>query len=291
MKNYLYLAIATLVLCSCSKENDGVMTDDGEMRFTADIATTRATETAFEAGDEIGLFATVYGGEVATPLQISGNWANNVATTYDGAAWQPAKKIYWSDSKMDVYGYYPYMSITSINEQPFSVALDQSTPESEGVLSGYEASDFLWAKATGVEQSGETVALQFKHRMSKFVIKLEKGPNYEGDFPEVAVMRVHNLVPTATIDFTTGAVTKDMFGEPTTITCRRVDEATFEAIVVPQRITSRLPFIEMEASGISYLIEDTFHFKPGRMYTYTLIINSNPDQIEVEIGGEVEGGW
>lgn len=103
---------------------------------------------------------------------------------------------------------------------------------------------------------------------------------HEGDFPEVAVMRIHNLVPTATIDFTTGAVTKDMFGEPTTITCRRVDEATFEAIVVPQRITSRLPFIEMEASGISYLIEDTFHFKPGRMYTYTLIINSNPDQIE-----------
>jgi hypothetical protein len=122
-------------------------------------------------------------------------------------------------------------------------------------------------------------------------VKLIKGKDYMGDFPTNASLYIHNVVPTATIDFTTGAVVKDIFGEPTTIKARKVADDTYEAIIIPQRVTSRRPFIELIAGKVSYLLEDTFYFKAGVQHTISFTIDSNPDQIKVDIGGEIEGGW
>ena len=290
-KIFSILAVATLLMVGCENNDNIPVIEDGAMRIEVlHPSITRATETDFENGDMIGLYATEYNGDEAAPLQISGNWANNVAVTYDGSVWNPAKAIYWSNNKMDVYGYYPYMTPISIDEHPFAVALDQSTEGTDGVLSGYEVSDFLWAKATKVAQTDGSVQLAFKHRCSKLIVKLVKGEDYEGDFPSTAELFIHNVVPTAIIDITTGAVVKDVFGEPTTIKARKVDSDTYEAIIIPQRITSRRPFIELIANNISYLLEDTFYFKAGTQHTISLTINSNPNQIKVEIGGEIEGG-
>lgn len=287
----LWMAATALLIAGCDKGM--IPTEDvadGQMRIEVKHPSlTRATETAFEKGDVIGLFATEYTDGVATPLQVSGNWANNVATTFDGSKWVPGKKVYWSDNTMDVYGYYPYMKPTSINEHLWSVQLDQSTAETADALSGYEASDFLWAKAAGVSQADGAATLQFAHRCSKLVVKLVKGVDYEGVFPSESELYIHNVVPTAVIDFTTGAVTKDMYSEPGTIKARRVDDETFEAIIVPQRIDTRRPFIEYVANGISFLLDDTFVFRAGKQHTINLTINANPDQIQVEIGGEIQG--
>lgn len=283
--------MAALLLASCDKAED-IAVDDGSIRFVMQYpSATRATETSFEQGDKIGLFLTEYTGETPAPLQISGNWANNVAATLEGTEWVTAKKIFWSDNRMDAYGYYPYMSLTSVDEQPFSIALDQSTERTGDQLGGYEASDFLWAKTEGVDQSTEAVTLQFSHRCSKLVIQLVKGPSYEGELPDSATVYIHNVVPTATIDLATGAVTKDIFGEVATVKARKVNNATYEAIMIPQRIESRRPFIEIVVNNISYLLEDTFQFKAGMQHTLSLVINSNPDQVSVDIGGEIVGGW
>ena len=297
MKKYIATVFVLSTILSCSVREDiptfGTSErEEGVMYFEPLYpGITKATETAFEQGDVIGLYVTDYQGETAPPLQISGNWANNVSATFDGASWLTSKKIFWSDGPMDVYGYYPYMTPASIDEQPFSVALDQSVLESDGQLGGYEASDFLWGKVSGVDQTTtETVELQFHHCLSKFVVQMVKGPSYEGDFPEDAELYIHSTVPTATIDFTTGSVTKDLFGEMASIKARKVNDSTFEAIIVPQRLDTRRPFVELIAGGVSYLLEDTFQFKPGMQHTLYLTINSNPDQIEIEIGGDIEDG-
>ena len=297
MKKYIASIIAFSAILSCNVCEDVPFIDtpereEGVMYFEPLYpGITKATETAFEQGDVIGLYVTDYQGETAPPLQISGNWANNVSAAFDGASWGTSKKIFWGEGLMDVYGYYPYMTPVSIDEQPFSVALDQSIPESDGNLSSYEASDFLWGKVTGVGQATtETVEVQFRHCLSKFVIRLVKGPSYEGDFPENAEVYIHSTVPTATIDFTTGSVTKDTYGEMATIKARKVNDSTFEAIIVPQRLDTRRPFIELIAGDISYLYEDIFQFKPGMEHTLQLTINSNPDQIEIEIEGGIENG-
>ena len=287
MKRYIGLAALALLVMGCEKEVN-YQVEEGAMRIEVlHPSATRATETAFESGDVIGLYATEYAGEVAAPLQISGNWANNVATTYNGSVWTPAKKIFWSENKMDVYGYYPYMTPTSIDEHLWSVQLDQSTPETAGALSGYEASDFLWAKATGAEQTNGDVQLQFKHKCTKMVIKLVKGEAFTDEFPNDTEVYLHSTVPTATINFTTGNISKDIYGEPQKIKARQVSIDTYEVILIPQSITENMPFIEVTMGGISYLTEDMFSYLPGVQYSVAITLNSSPEQIEVEIGGEV----
>ena len=290
-KIFSILVVATLLMVGCENSEDIPVVEDGVMQIEVlHPNATRATETAFESGDKIGIYATEYNGDVASPLQISGNWANNVATTYDGAIWTPAKKIFWSENRMDVYGYYPYMTPTSIDEHLWSVQLDQSAPETADALSGYEASDFLWGKATGVSQTDGDVQLEFKHRCSKLVVKLVKGKDYSGVLPTESELYIHSTVPTATIDFVNGAVTKYIYGEMETIKAKRVDDGTFEAIIIPQRMETRRPFLEYIANGVSYLYEGTFIFKAGKLHTLELTINSNPDQVEIEVGGNV-GEW
>lgn len=285
---------AALVSCTADADRQGPAPESPDglipvelFNEISQVAVTRVNDEGFCDGDAVGIYVVNYENGAPGQLLVEGNQGDNVRYT----SWLTSKKIFWGEGLMDVYGYYPYMTPVSIDEQPFSVALDQSVPEGDGRLSGYEASDFLWGKVSGVEQTAtETVELQFRHCLSKFVIQMVKGPSYEGDFPEDAEVYIHSTVPTATIDFTTGSVTKDLFGEMATIKARKVNDSTFEAIIVPQRLDTRRPFIEIIAGGISYLLEDTFQFKPGMQHTLSLTINSNPDQIEIEIGGDIEDG-
>lgn len=292
MKRYQIIA-AAILLAACGKEENTIPVpeNDGTMKFEVLHPGTKATETSFEEGDRIGLYVVEYDGDIACPLQISGNWANNVPTVLNSGIWTPEKKIYWSENKVDVYSYYPYMQLSSVDEQKFAVELDQTTLKDGENLGGYEASDFLWAKAEGKQQEDETVALQFRHCMSKLVVRLEKGPDYEGEFPDNATMYVHNTVTDARLDLVNGVALKDPMGTPETITMRKVDNATYEAIIVPQRIETRRPLLELISGSVSYLVESSFNFKSGMMHTITLTINSNPEQVEIEIGGSVGGGW
>lgn len=287
-KIFSILTVATLLMVGCENSDNIPVVEDGVMHIKVlHPSATRVTETVFESGDMIGIYATEYSGDVASPLQISGNWANNVATTYNGADWTPAKKIFWSENKMDVYGYYPYMTPTSIDEYIWSVQLDQSIPETADALSGYEASDLLWAKAEYVAQEDGDVQLQFNHICSKLVIKLVKGETFEGDFPDDTSLYLHSTVPTATIDFEKGTVSKYIYGDASPIKARRVSVDTFEVILIPQSIHSRLPFVEIEMNGISYMTYDLFSYLPGVQYSVSITLNSSPEQIEVEIGGKI----
>ena len=277
-------------MSSCTMSDDEITPTSNEMKFSAEYPTTRATATAFESGDAMGVYVSQYDGEEAAPLQVSGNYANNVKSTFDGSKWVNSPAIYWADGKFDVFAYYPYDKPASVDEYKFTVALDQSTAETADALSGYEASDFLWAKATGISKM-DAVPLTFKHGLSKVVINLVKGEDYEGDIPAEAVVRIHNTVPAAIIDLATGIVTKNGYESAKSITTKKVSDGVYTAIVVPQRLENRLPLIEVLSHGVSYLVESKFVFRSGTQHTINLTLNNNPDKVKIEIGGELEGGW
>ena len=289
-KIFILSAMAALVMSGCTKSDDEITPALNQMQFAAEYPTTRATASAFEAGDAMGVYVSQYDGEVAAPLQVSGNYANNVKSTFDGSKWVNSSAIYWADGKFDVFAYYPYDKPASVDEYKFSVALDQSTPETTDALSGYEASDFLWAKATGISKM-DAVPLTFKHGLSKVVINLVKGEDYEGDIPAEAVVRIHNTVPAAIIDLATGIVTKNGYESAKSITTKKVSDGVYTAIVVPQRLENKLPLIEVLSHGVSYLVESKFVFRSGTQHTINLTLNNNPDKVKIEIGGELEGGW
>lgn len=277
MKKILSSISILLFLVSCQKQD--AINDPGVMdiQFIHPSAETRATETAFESGDKIGLYVV----EAPAPLQVSGNYVNNLQATYNGSQWTGETGLRWpsTESVCDIYAYYPFMEVSKIDASPFSVLEDQS--------SGFGACDFLWGKAASVAYTTEAIPVQFNHKLSKITLKLVKGADYVGDLPSTAVFYVHSTVTDATVDLTTGSVTKDPFGTAKTITCHKVSGDTYEAVIVPQRLASRTPLFEMVANGVSYLVEGSFNFKPGINYTFNVTLNTSTESIRIEIGGEI----
>ncbi len=276
-----------LGLTSCTEERNEpeAILDNGklEMRFTfSHPSETRATETAFEAGDNVGLFLA----EAEKQLEVSGNTLNNEGLTFSGTGWNAGRKLFWDKGKYNAFAYYPYKDeITSVSDLPFSVATDQR--DASGSKSGYELSDFLHASALGLEASQNPVSLQFRHIMSKLTIRLIKGEDFEGEIPENATVYIHNTVTDATIDLSAGVATKNARSSGKTVTARKASSTSYTAIIVPQRLENRVPLIEIVMNGVSFLYESKFLFKPGIHHIVNLVVDKNPDQVKIEVGGEI----
>ncbi len=290
---YTALAILTLGISSCSDTPAPIEeTPDGihKMEFLCHYpGTTKATETSFESGDGIGVFVA----ESSKPLEVSGNVVNNELFKSNGTSWNATKPVYWNDGKYDVFAYYPYQAdVNSISDFDIEVQADQrgSLP---GGMSAYEASDILYAQNKGIEGSNSPVPLQFKHILSKLTIRLLKGENYEGDIPSSAEIKILNTVTTATLDLEYGIATKNPKGKTRTILARQSSPTTYSAILIPQRLDNRSPLIEVIMNGVSYLYESKFQFKAGTQHIVNLVIDTNPEQLKIEIGGEISNdqGW
>lgn len=289
----IYAACLGLALClaGCGQEE---MTEAGEqpadvMRFSLthpdEGARTRVTETHFEKDDRIGLYVCT----AEAPLEVGGNYVNNALLTFNGSAWHPERPIFWNNGSYDVYAYYPQVSpVTSVDDLPFCVATDQQAAGNEQTPGGYEASDFLWASAKKQTAGNEAVKLNFRHCMSKLTVRLVKGPDYDGDELPEAEVYVHNTVTEATVDLAVGIVTPAKFGKLHTVKAKAAGKDEYTAVLVPQRIANRVPLIEVVMKGVSYLVETNFRFKQGIHHTFTLIISKNPEQVKIEIGGELE---
>ena len=287
---YLYIVSAlALGLVGCSQEYENVEAPlSSTMMFNiVSPNATRVADGAFEVEDKLGIYVTDYADETTpAPLQISGNRANNEVMAFDGAAWATERPIYWGEGKSDVYAYYPYMDVVDVDEQPFSVALDQT------VEGAYENSDFLWAKAEGVAQTDGAVSLQMQHSMSRLVVKIMAGEEYVGSLPADATVHLHSTVTDARVSLANGSVVKYAYGGTHSIKMRNLgirtfaegDAVVYEAIVVPQMLETSVPLLEINSKSVSYLLEDMFNFKPGVSYTYTAVLNTSTTAIRIDIG-------
>lgn len=293
MKNYIIryasLALAILGVVACSEEHETAPSQDAKSTPMSFVVThpgqTRATATAFERDDRIGLYVA----DVNAPLELGGNLVNNEALTFDGNKWAASRTLFWDKGSFNAYAYYPYIKeISSITDQPFSVSTDQSTAKTATALGGYEASDLLFATSKNIMASVSPIRLTFKHIMSKLKIRLIKGEDFEGDMPTTATVYIRNTVPTATVDLQAGVATRYVKGTRQTITAHQDGDTSYSAIIVPQRIDNRQPLIEVVMKGVSYLFESKFQFKPGTEHLVNLIISDNPDKVKIDIGGEIQ---
>ena len=293
MKNYIIryasLALAILGVVACSEEQETAPSQDAKSTPMSFVVThpgqTRATATAFERDDRIGLYVA----DVNAPLELGGNLVNNEALTFDGNKWAASRTLFGDKGSFNAYAYYPYIKgISSITDQPFSVSTDQSTAKTATALGGYEASDLLFATSKNIMASVSPIRLTFKHIMSKLKIRLIKGEDFEGDMPTTATVYIHNTVPTATVDLQAGVATRYVKGTRQTITAHQDGDTSYSAIIVPQRIDNRQPLIEVVMKGVSYLFESKFQFKPGTEHLVNLIISDNPDKVKIDIGGEIQ---
>jgi len=276
MKKFIYIILIGLVAISCSK-SEAPENNQMEIMFSIGNGATKVTSSAFEAGDEVSLYAVEWVGNEQYPIQVSGNYLNNEKITYNGTSWTSLRTLYWSDNPCDFYALYPYQaSITSIEKQPFSVALDQSG-------AGYTASDLLYAYAERKSRTDGPVAMQFGHIMSKVVVNLIKGPQFEGEIPNDVEAHVYSTITDCYVNMTSGSIEKDIFAGKNTITMKKISNERFEAIIVPQNLEKKTPLIELSMGGIAYLLETSLSFRAGYVHTISVTLNTSPDQEMIEI--------
>lgn len=277
MKKILF-AIICIALVACSKEQGFKSAGNDEIKFNIGLPSqTKVSATAFESGDAISLFAVEYDGDTQMPLQVSGNFLNNEALSFNGTIWAGTRTLYWSSKACDFYALYPYQpDIKSVEHYPFIVTTNQNGD-------GYEESDLLFAYAEKVKKSDGAVDLQFKHIMSKLVVAVTKGSKFEGEIPNDIVTHIYNTNVECHLNFTTGSVEKDAFGAKKTITMKKISNERFEAVVVPQNLEKKTPLIELTMGGIAYLLEYSMSFRPGYVYTVNVTLNTSPDQEQIEI--------
>lgn len=166
MKHYNLLIVAVLAglsLSSCAqKETIGTPSVQRVVRFTSNLRAyaTRATDTNFEAGDEISLFT--YSNDAVVD--------DNVKMSFAKGELLPEHDIYWDENQADsvymgFFAVYPYRSDWELwsDLAVSSVNADQSTREL------YAASDLLAASYMAYPDC-EMVPLNFTHRLSKFSV-------------------------------------------------------------------------------------------------------------------------
>lgn len=242
---------------------------------------TRAGDSGFAPGDRMGVYIVDYQSGDPGTLTISGNRADNYALTLDAASglWESEHSIYWKDSytAIDVYGYYPYENaIESVADHIFSVQTDQSTIGKDGTMSGYEKSDFLWAKKTNVRPTNDLIYLNFEHRLSGLKVVLQKG----SDFTDEEWNRlkrsvtIENTALSAHIDLSTGVATPSEADGKSIIAASQGNDI-YRAVVIPQTLRVGDPFISLTIDGTSYkyVREETTKLLQGKMYTFTLKID------------------
>jgi hypothetical protein len=91
-------------------------------------------------------------------------------------------------------------------------------------------------------------------------------------------------------NFTIGSSAKSANGEENAISCLKIDNENYTAIVVPQNITIRRPLVVVVSGNVSYLLEGTISYKQGMQSTIVVTLSKNPEQTKIEIGGSM-GSW
>ncbi len=268
-----------VVLASCKKTEEPTPAPEPKPEpelVPIQIATTmtRATDYAFETGDNVGLFVV----NEPKSLQNSGNHVDNCKFIFDGTKWNAGKEIYWLDAttKADFYCYYPYTSsLSSITSFPFQVSQDQSAE------SGYKASDLMWGKVLGIAPTPDPVMISVNHSMSCLIISIKAGTGWKEDDIKTAEVTLEGLKTSALINLTDGVVTAT--GDAAEMKPLQTGTGRFKALVVPQKV-SDAELIKIKVGNNSYALKTSIDMKSGKQHTCTVVVNRTSEGINIGIG-------
>ena len=131
-KHFLsYISVLLLALLFGCEKDTGTSGSSPVCFYLSPEPSTRATDTEFEKGDAIGVFAAARDDEsVPAQLHPSGNFADNKKYIFDGEKFVPdgeSNSIFITSYPIDYYAYYPYATVDNPLEFTFHVAADQES--------------------------------------------------------------------------------------------------------------------------------------------------------------------
>lgn len=300
-----WTGLAGLLLCGCTAEPD-VMSVESDVRYPVELfneisqmSATRVNDEGFCNGDAVGIYVVNNENGAPGTLRLEGNQADNVRYVYDepNNKWTPDETVYFRDKRthVDIIGYYPYSTPTSVDAYPFEVAKDQSADAANGQLGGYEASDFLYARSADIEPTSSRIALTFRHRMASVQVELSEGTGFaDGEWSglEKQVL-ITNTVRKAAIDLATGAITP-VGDVPSTGIVPYKSGGRFRAVVVPHTVAASAALFNITVDGTSYIFRkpQAFEYVDGKLHKFTVEVSrKGASGLVFELIGESITAW
>lgn len=258
-RSVCYILAVCAVLAGCSRVEENGLDSQKEIRFTASVGTyqVKATDTAFESGDTIGVSAFY-------PVNFT-----NIKLTYTDGAFQSRKPLYWGrgqgayDEALFV-AYYPFQ-----NGRNFAEGIDFTVQPDQSNHAGYSASDFMSASGMA-KPADEVVNLNFSHRLTKIVLHIDDSLE-----EEISEVYVGNLLGRAKMDPWDMTVT----GSLGTIKAGAVDLTEggegWVLIAMPQMARPKLMVTTVEGKQYTYTVEEEFELLAGHCHHAHVTIDEN----------------
>ena len=294
------------LLSSCTKDPNEVFVPQGEqlpVQLSGSIdqvVASRVNDEGFCNNDGIGIYVVNYQDGVPGTMLSDGNQADNVRYVYNESEnkWTPDFPVYYHDkvTPVDIIGYYPYITnIDNVNTYPFEVAKDQSMDAANGLMGGYEVSDFLWGKAEKISPTASRVNVTLNHQMAGVQVELTEGTGWgENEWAglEKQVL-IANTIRKASIDLSTGEITP--VGEvPTTATVPAKSGAGWRAVVVPQSVSASVALLNITVDGTPYIYrkESSFEYLAGKLHKFTIEVSKKSESgLTFKLIGEAITAW
>ena len=266
MKKTLLVSLTFGLLLSGCNDEDSLGTSEGTgVRFTSYMVEGRATDTAWEAGDEIGVYMQA---DAASGYQkINVKYANSDGNLNTFTSETPIEYS-GNESTVNFMAVYPFSASVTSGNYTFTLGNE-----------GLSKNDIMYASTTSVEAGTQNVTLEFKHKLTKIVLQLkdENGNSVTGASITIDKQRVNG-----TLDVATGNVSAT---EDYTSTLQFAgSDGTYEAIVIPDEgHEGRSVLIEANGKKYSYPVGD-IAFNGATKYTFPVSLRP------AEPGEEEEGG-
>ena len=255
IKNLFVVALASIVaLAACKKEP--VVTPPADLTIKLNAAVygfTKATDTAFEAGDAMGV--NVYEGE--------NSYIFNAKFTYNGSALTSVTEYKWyedTETVGTITAYYPYVSLSeSATALTFTVNTDQSSVEK------YKGSDFMVA-TTSSKPTEEAINLNFKHALSKIVVTVDNQLS-----EAIQDVWLTDVLGSVTFDLKTGAVAAT--GSKGNVKGYKSSDNTWQLIIAPQTANPKLALTTASGKQYTFVLSEGVTFSAGKYSTAAVTVN------------------
>ena len=288
-------------MASCSTSDADIDSASGDVKTPLSISaviqqgsearTAGYDATAFEAGDEIGVF--ILSEDFSGGYTSVASYDYNVKATYDGSSWTLSQTVYLDDQTAQVIAYYPYSSSYG-NKLPSSTSgIDFSITPSDN-----EQTDVLRSSAVSVSNGSPTAALTFSHALSRLTVNVILSGQIETAKLSAVSISGDNLPDSTKLGISGDAFTLidvNNYTEAMTINCDTTltteTARSVDFLISPYSPTTLDASFVIDGETYSIDLTNSSGWQSGYQYTYNITANRLEDILLEVTSSSVINAW
>ncbi len=268
MKKTLLFGFALgMILSGCNKDEDLNNAGTNGVSFTSYMIGSRATDTAWEPNDEIGVYMQNAGTEGYANVNVK--YANSEADNNKFISASPITYSGGGTGTVSFMAVYPYNGNITDGNYTFTLA--------DGDLS---KNDIMYASAPSIASSVTNVNLTFQHKLSKIILQLKDEQN---SAVTGATVSIDNQCVSGVLNVADGTVSVASDATYTSVlTFAEGENGQYEVIVIPDEGREGRSIVITTTEGNTYRCPiGSIAFGNSQKYTFPVSL-----QAPASSGGE-----